>query len=55
MDFIFNLRRGRRTAVPKHVDMGAPAIVRRAREGSLAVKGAALFNLCPRGLRDMAS
>ena len=33
----------------------SPASVRRARESSLAVKGAALFNLCPRGLRDLAS
>ena len=40
MDFIFSPRRGW-TAV----DLGAPASVRRAREGSLAVKGAALFNL----------
>ena len=45
MDFIFSPRRGW-TAV----DLGAPASVRRARECSLAVKGAALFNL-----RDMAS
>ena len=49
----FSPRRGW-TAVPKHVELGAPARVRRAREGSLAVKGAVLFNLCPRGLRDMA-
>ena len=27
---------------------GAPSSVRKAREGSLAVKGAALFNICPR-------
>ena len=50
MDFIFSPRRGW-TAV----DLGAPASVRRARECSSAVKGATLFNLCPRGLRDMAS
>ena len=54
MDFSFSPRRGW-SAIPKPVNMGAPASVRRAREVSLAVKGAALFNLCPRGLRDMSS
>ena len=54
MDFMFSPRRGW-LAVPKAISMSAPASVRRARESSLAVKGAALFNLCPRGLRDMAS
>ena len=54
MEFIFSLRRGW-SAVPKPLCKTAPASVRRARESSLAVKGAALFNLCPRGLRDMAS
>ena len=29
--------------------------MKRAREATLAVKGVALFNLCPKGLRDMAS
>ena len=43
------------SATPKPISKSAPASVRKAREGSLAVKGAALFNLCPRGLRDMAS
>ena len=54
IDFIFNTRRGW-SAVPKLIKKNAPASVRNARESSLAVKGAALFNLCPRGLRDMAS
>ena len=54
MEFIFSPRRGW-SAVPKPISKTAPASVRRARESSLAVKGAALFNLCPRGLRDMAS
>ena len=31
----------------------APASVRRAREASLSVQGGRLFNLIPRGLRDM--
>mgnify|MGYP001416209080 CR=1 FL=1 len=43
------------TALPKPVNTSAPDSVKRARESSLAVKGVALFNLCPRGLRDMAS
>ena len=54
IEFKYSLRRGW-TAVPKNVDPGSPACVRRARESSLAVKGAALFNMCPQGLRDMAS
>ena len=54
IQFIFSPRRGW-TALPKPVSSSAPASVRRARESSLAVKGVALFNLCPRGLRDMAS
>ena len=33
----------------------APAPVRKARENSLSVKGARLFNLIPRDLRDMQS
>ena len=35
--------------------MRATGIVRRVRIGSMAVKGVAIFNLYPRGLRDMAS
>ena len=54
MDFIYSPRRGW-SAVPKAIAQKAPACVRRAKEASLAVKGAALYNLCPRGLRDMAS
>ena len=33
---------------------GAPAAVRRARESSLAVRGARLFNLLPASLRNQA-
>ena len=54
IEFQHSLRRGW-TAVPKTVNPGSQACVRRARESSLAVKGAALFNMCPQGLRDMAS
>ena len=54
MDFMYSPRRGW-SATPKPISKSAPASVRKARKGSLAVKGAALFNICPRGLRDMAS
>ena len=54
MEFIFSPRRGW-SAIPKPIPSSAPACVKRTREASLAVKGATLFNLCPRGLRDMAS
>ena len=54
LEFSYSARRGW-TAIPKSVVSTAPACVRRARESSLAVKGVSLFNLCPRGLRDMAS
>ena len=33
----------------------APAAVRKAREASLSVKGAKLFNTLPRGLRDITT
>ena len=54
MEFSHSPRRGW-YAIPKALVQEAPSSVRKAREGSLAVKGAALFNICPRGLRDMAS
>ena len=45
-------RRGRTVQVsPYHPS--APAPVRKAREASLSVKGAKLFNTLPRGLRDI--
>ena len=44
-------RRGR-YAIPKHVPPSAPARVRAARERSLAVHGARLFNLLPVNLRN---
>ena len=46
-----NPRRGRLVAVPNYPSH-APASVRRAREASLAVQGARLFNNIPRHLRD---
>ena len=44
-------RRGRLVEVAQH-HTSAPAAVRRARESSLSVHGAQLFNLLPRDLRD---
>ena len=52
--FNYNQRRGWE-AVPIPVKASAPLVVRRARVASLAHRGVALFNLLPRGLRDMAS
>lgn len=54
IEFCHSPRRGW-SAIPKPVNASAPTSVQRAREVSLAVKGVALFNLCPWGLRDMAS
>ena len=47
-----NPRRGRLVIVPSY-SAGAPAAVRRAKEASLAVQGARLFNIIPRHLRDI--
>ena len=45
-------RRGR-TIIPKPVVRAAPSIVRNAREGSLGVRGARLFNLLPENIRSL--
>ena len=47
-----NARRGRQVKVPPFA-AGSPASVRNAREASLRVKGARLFNLLPKELRDL--
>ena len=47
-------RRGR-FIVPKSIVRSAPASVRNAREGSLGVKGARIFNLLPESLRGLNS
>ena len=44
-------RRGR-LAVPTHISRDAPSAVRAAREKSLSVHGAHLFNLLPKTLRN---
>ena len=43
----------RRTIVPNPIVRSAPAIVRNAREQSLGVRGAQLFNLLPETIRSM--
>ena len=52
LTFQQNVRRGLLVAVPPMATK-SPTSVRRARESSLQVKGARLFNLVPRDLRDM--
>ena len=47
-------RHGRTIQVSKY-HPSAPASVRRAREASLSVKGAQLFNLLPRDIRDIST
>ena len=51
VDWQYSDRRGR-VVVPKSVPRNAPLIVRKARERSLAVHGAQLFNVLPKGLRN---
>ena len=45
-------RRGR-YAIPSEIVKNSPALVRKARESSLGVKGARIFNLLPIELRNM--
>ena len=47
-------RRGR-CIIPKTISKTAPAVVKRARESSIAVKGAKLFNLLPVTIRNLNS
>ena len=51
MNTLHSPRRGRLVEVPPY-KKNAPAAVRKAREASLSVKGARLFNVLPRDLRD---
>ena len=53
VDFVQNPRRGR-LAVVHPIVASAPATVKKAREGSLKVKGSNLFNLIPLELRGMS-
>ena len=53
MDFVDNPRRGWLAKV-QHVLPHLPPAVRKAREASLSVRGAKLFNLIPKDLRGMS-
>ena len=52
VEFYMDERRGRLIR-PKYVNWRAPASIRKARESSMAVKGANLFNLLPQEIRNM--
>ena len=56
-DVEFNMDGGRRarTIIPKKVVRSAPTMVINARERSLAVRGAQIFNLLPANLRSLNS
>ena len=54
VDIIRSPRRGRLLVVSK-INSKAPASVRNAREASLSVQGAKLFNLMPQLLRDKST
>ena len=47
-------RRGR-TALPHNIVTSSPALVKKARETSLGVKGAQIFNLLPTEVRNIDS
>ena len=53
LPFQQNERRGRHVAVPP-MATHSPSAVRKAREASLQVKGARLFNLIPMDLRNVS-
>ena len=55
VEFTSDGKRRGRLAVPKAVPRNCPAVVRRARENSLAVKGAQIFNLLPESIRTIRS
>ena len=54
-DLQFNHTMGRRgrSVIPKTVVRAAPTVVKNARERSLGVRGAKIFNLLPEHLRSM--
>ena len=55
LEFTLDGTRRGRFIVPKSIVKSAPASVRNARERSLAVKGARIFNLLPESLRGLNS
>ena len=54
VNFTSQGRRGR-SIIPNPVIRSSPAVVRNAREQSLGVRGAQLFNLLPENIRSMNS
>ena len=53
IDFTNEKNRLGRQVVPKSVVISSPLTVRKARESSMAVKGARIFNLIPAAIRNM--
>jgi hypothetical protein len=53
IEFTSGMSRRGRTIIPKRVVRAAPFVVRNAREKSLGVRGANIFNLLPENLRSM--
>ena len=53
LTFTSGLGRRGRFVIPKPVVKAAPSVVRNARERSLGVRGAQIFNLLPEKLRSM--
>ena len=52
MEFRIDERRGR-LVIPHRVNWNASAPIRRAKEASMAVKGANIFNLLPKEIRNL--
>ena len=53
VNFTSHMGRRGREVIPNTVVRAAPAVVRQAREKSLGVKGAKLFNLLPDSIRNL--
>ena len=53
IDFTHTMGRRGRSIIPKAVVRAAPSAVRNARERSLGVRGARIFNLLPEQIRSM--
>ena len=55
LQYSYSLGRRGREIIPKTVVRAAPTIVRHARERTIGVRGAQMFNLLPEQLRSMNS
>ena len=55
MEFNSAISRRGRTAIPKEVIQSSSSLVRKARESSIGVKGARIFNLLPAYIRNINS